>query len=112
MLVFPFSFSQEPTMAFSPQSLVRIANPAPTGVAAGNLTDGRQISTFVYSTDDAAAVVEAANYFNSATARLTKGSIIMASMVAAGTNVLKNYVVTSATGAATVTVALQTTTAG
>lgn len=66
----------------------------------------------MYSTADAASVVEAANYFNSATRFLLKGDIIMALMATGGTPVFKQYVVTSATGAATVTVALQSTTAG
>ena len=67
---------------------------------------------FAYGTADAAATVEASDYFNSATALLQKGDIIFASMVVGGTPVLKSYIVTSATGAAAVTVALQTTTAG
>lgn len=66
----------------------------------------------MYSTADAASVVEAANYFNSATRFLQKADIIMALMATGGTPVLKQYVVTSATGAATVTVALQSTAAG
>ena len=67
---------------------------------------------FHYGTPDAAATVEAANYFNSATALLQKGDVILATMVVTGTPILKQYIVTSATAAATVTVALQTTTAG
>lgn len=65
-----------------------------------------------YATADAAATVEGSGYFNSATAQLRKGDIIMALMVTGGTPVLKNYVVTSADGAGTVVVALQATTAG
>ena len=70
------------------------------------------ISLFGYVTPDAAAVVEAANYFNPGATLLAKGDVIQAVMVIAGTPILKHYVVTSATGATPVTVAIQTTTAG
>jgi hypothetical protein len=69
-------------------------------------------SLWHYATPDTAATVEAANYFNSATSQLRKGDLIEAVMVTGGTPVTKRYVVTSADDAATVTVALQVTTAG
>lgn len=58
-----------------------------------------------YITNDAAAAVEAGGYFNSATQRLKKGDIIWASLDIDGTPALKSYIVTSATGAATVVIA-------
>lgn len=70
------------------------------------------VSQFSYTTTDAAATVEAANYFNSAYQQFNKGDTIDAVMAVGGTPVRKNYVVTSASGATTVVVALQTTTAG
>ena len=70
------------------------------------------VNLFSYTTPDAAAVVEAANYFNAAAVSFIKGDVIQASMVSGGTPVLKHYIVTSATGASPVTVAIQTVTAG
>jgi hypothetical protein len=52
------------------------------------------------ATTEAPAAVEAANYFDSAAARLPKGSIIMAAMVLGGTPVMRNYIVTANTGSA------------
>jgi hypothetical protein len=70
------------------------------------------IQEWDYATGDTAAVVEAANYFNPAAANFRKGDSILSRMVLGGTPILKRYIVTSATAAATVTVALQTTAAG
>ncbi len=64
-----------------------------------------------YITEDAPAVVEAANYFNGAAKRLHKNTVICAVMTSGGTPVLKQYVVASNDGT-TVAVAPQTTTAG
>jgi hypothetical protein len=64
-----------------------------------------------YITDDVAAVVEAAGYFNAAATRLPVGSIIAAVMGMPATVKHKWYVVTVNTGTV-VTVALQTATAG
>lgn len=97
-------------MALSTRSLSRV-HQVTVGDAAGAAT-ARIITNWLYATDDAAATVEAANYFNGAFARLSKGDIIDASMVNGGTPIRKAYIVTSATGAATVVVALLTTTAG
>jgi transcription termination factor Rho len=99
-------------MAFSIKSLSRLSHAVPVGNAAGNATSV-QVSKFLYASDDAAATVEAAAYFNNARAILNKGDIIIVSLVNSGTPVTKQYVVTAApkvTG--NVTVALQTTTAG
>jgi hypothetical protein len=99
-------------MAFAPKALVRMAHPAPVGLATG-LPKAAQISMFLYGTDDAAATVETAAYFNSARAQLNVGDIILATMAHAGTPVTKQYVVTAApktTG--NVTIAIQTVTAG
>lgn len=78
------------------------------GAAAVNTDQYREAT---YITNDAAAVVEAANYFNGAVSRLVKGTVITALMAFSGTPILKRYVVTSNNGV-TVVIALQTTTAG
>lgn len=81
-----------------------------TGGAAKS-TGNTTLSHFRYCTDDAAATVETAGYFNGAARVLAVGDTIAAVMAAGGTPVLKHYVVTANTGSA-VTVALQATTAG
>jgi hypothetical protein len=99
-------------MAFSAKALVRQGTAAPVGTAAG-ATRTEQVSHFIYATEDAAATVEVAGYFNNGRAIINKGDVIHASMVFATTPVTKQYVVTAApktTG--NVTIALQTTTAG
>lgn len=101
-------------MAFNANTercLVRLQAPSPVGLASGAQKNA-QIGVFFYGTDDAAATVEAAGYFNSARARLTVGSIIIASMVNGNTPVLKSYVVTAVPATGNVTIALQATTAG
>lgn len=62
-----------------------------------------------YVTADDAATIQAANYFNPLSGQLSNGDILHASLLIGGANVMKSYVVTSANGAATVTIALQTT---
>lgn len=94
-------------MAYATEGLRRIGYGGSVGNGAGSVR-----SLWHYATNDAAATVEAANYFNSEAAQFTKGDVIEASMVLGGTPVTKRYIVTSATGAATVTVAIQTATAG
>lgn len=64
-----------------------------------------------YDTTDAAATVEAANYFLGAQAQLPKGSTINAAMALGGTPVHKTYVVT-VSNATTLTIVLQATAAG
>jgi hypothetical protein len=99
-------------MTVSSRSLVRQGTTAPIGVVAGT-TRTEQISMFTYGTDDAAAVVEAAGYFNTLRGILNVGDQVHASMVLAGAPVFKIYIVTAApkvTG--NVTVAIQTVTAG
>jgi hypothetical protein len=72
-------------------------------------------STYGFATVDAAATVEAANYFNAAT-ELVRGDVIFASMNngVGATPVAKIYVVTTAikNGDAANAIALLTTTAG
>lgn len=65
-----------------------------------------------YATNDAAAVVEAAGYFNDARAHLTKGDVILAVMAVGSTPVLKLYVATAVPASGDVTIARLTTTAG
>ena len=93
------------------RALARQQTPTPVGLASGAQKNAL-ISLFSYGTDDAAATVEAAGYFNAARARLTVGSIIIASMANAGTPVVKTYVVTAVPATGNVTIALATTTAG
>lgn len=77
-------------------------------------TDGAPTQTTIrqrfYATADAVATVETAGYFNAARARLTKGDVLVAVMVALGTPVLKQYVFTAVPASGNVTIALQTTT--
>lgn len=91
-------------MAFSPLSLSRISKQVPVGSAAG-LPQAQQVARWLYTTDDAAATVETAGYFNAASAKLKKGDIIEASMVNSGAPVGKNYIVT-ANAAGVVTIAV------
>jgi hypothetical protein len=62
-----------------------------------------------YVTTDAPAVVEAAGYFNALYERLPKTTVIKSVMTAAGTPVVKQYIVTASSSTA-VTIALQATT--
>lgn len=81
---------------------LRVAGPLASSSKAGIIpVEAKLVTT------EAPAAVEAAGYFNSAAARLPKGSIISAVMSHGGVPVLKTYVVTVNTGAA-VTVVLQT----
>lgn len=99
-------------MALSLQSLKRHGTQPAVGSTAGT-PNLNQISSFVYATDDAAAVVEAAGYFNAARGLMTVGSIIQAVMaIGGGTPVHKNYVVTAVPNSGNVTIAIQTVTAG
>lgn len=64
-----------------------------------------------YVTNDAPSAVEAAGYFNSAVARLPKGTVIHAVMNLSTTPIFKTYVVTANSGSV-VTIELQETGAG
>lgn len=97
-------------MSFTTRALARISQ-IPVGSAAGAAT-AQQCSVFRYATADAAATVETAGYFNNARAQLAVGDVIIATMVATGTPVLKNYVVLTVPASGNVTIGLQTTTAG
>lgn len=94
-------------MAYDPNGLINMGPRGAVGQGAGSVR-----SAWAYTIPDAAAVVEAASYFNAAASGFAKGDSIDAVMAVNGTPIRKNYVVTSATGAATVVIALQTTTAG
>jgi len=61
-------------------------------------------SVFFYSDGDAIATIAASGYFSSATENLKKGDIILCVGTNAGTPTVDILVVSSATGAATVTV--------
>lgn len=72
---------------------------------------GASLSLWMFATSDTAATVEGANYFNSWVTDLVIGSVIFAAMAIGGTPKFKTYMVTANNGT-TVTVSLQTTTAG
>ncbi|MCW2317474.1 hypothetical protein M2322_003033 [Rhodoblastus acidophilus] len=69
-------------------------------------------SVWRYATDDAAATVETAGYFNGARSILTVGDVIIASMVMSGVPVNKQYVVLTVPASGNVTIGLQSTAAG
>lgn len=97
-------------MTYCSKSLAR-RNQVPIGSTAG-AAKAVQSSSFDYATDDAAATVETAGYFNSARSLLSIGDKIDAVVVASTAPVRKGYVVTAVPTTGNVTVALQTTTAG
>lgn len=90
-------------MAFDKKGLTRTRN---GGTSAAGVT----VSEFSYATEDAAAVVEGANYFPG-DCGLAKGDKVSAHMVLGGTPILKHYMVT-AVATAGCTIAIQTATAG
>ncbi len=101
-------------MAYNPTyGLTRIAFLGYSGDATSPGNPGTQKTLWGYVTADTAATVETGGYFPAASLgqSLAVGDIIMASMVVTGTPVNKQYVVTVAT-TSTITIALQTTTAG
>ena len=63
-------------------------------------------SKWFYATADAQATVAASGYFNSATKKLNKGDVIEVAGALGGTPTTSSYIVTSASGAATVTTAI------
>ena len=95
-------------MAFSPKSCRRLDSQTPVGNAAGVAT-AAQINKYVYATQDAPAVVEAAGYFNALrdSGSITIGSTIDASMSLGGTPVAKTYVATVVPATGNVVVVLQ-----
>lgn len=72
---------------------------------------GESKSLHFYATDDDMDTVVASGYFNAATKRLRKGDVILCSLNNDGTPATSTIVVTSASGAATVTTALSVATA-
>lgn len=101
-------------MALFLGSLTRVSAQCLVGLAAGTAkTTGQTVSsTWRYATDDAAATVEAAGYFNGARDQLRAGDVILASMAMGGTPVTKQYICTASPATGNVTIALQVTTAG
>lgn len=97
-------------MSFCSRALVRFKQ-GPVGSTAG-AAKANQSSGFAYATDDAAATVETAGYFNNARSLLSVGDFIAAVCAASGTPVLKNYVVLTVPATGNVTIGLATTTAG
>lgn len=98
-------------MSYSETSLARLTSPTSIGLASGKPRQ-EVSSTYQYATDDAAATVEAAGYFNSARSRLVKGDVIIARMAMAGTPIVKVYIATAVPSTGNVTIALAATAAG
>ena len=99
-------------MSYCKAALQRISQ-GPVGKTDGTAKSAAPsiLSTFDYRTDDAAATVETAGYFNGAARIFKVGDVTRATMACGGTPVLKSYVVTGNTGTV-VTIALQSTAAG
>lgn len=97
-------------MSFSPKSLSRIGHEVPVGNTSGAAT-ALQCGFFRYATDDAAATVEAAGYFNSARHVLKKGDTIWATMVHSASVVSKLFTVTASPASGNVTIAVGSVTA-
>lgn len=89
-------------MAYAEKGLRRLTHRGAVGNGDGSVT-----SNWAYDTNDNAATVEAANYFNAAASVLSKGDVIEAVMVRSGTPVGKTFIVTANTGSA-VTIAVFT----
>ncbi|WP_398468526.1 hypothetical protein [Tardiphaga sp.] len=87
-------------MALDAQSLMRFASVP--------FSAGESKSAFLYATNDTVTQVLASGYFNGATKTLRKGDQILCSCVNGGTPTTTHLVVTSASGAATVTTAAAT----
>lgn len=97
-------------MTLSVKSLVRLAQ-ATVGSAAG-LAQAKQTDLFFYATDDAAATVETAGYFNNARAQLRVGSIIICTFANGGTPISKTLVALTVPASGNVTVGQSSVTAG
>ena len=69
---------------------------------------GESKSLHLYATSDNLAAVSGSGYFNTATKQLRKGDLIICSLANGGTPACTLLVVTSASGAATVTTAVAT----
>lgn len=91
-------------MAFALTGLKCISHLGSIGTGSGSVK-----KLFSYVTNDDAATVQAAGYFNSVAAQFSVGDVIIASLDLDGSPLMKNYVVTAASATA-VTIALQTTT--
>ena len=83
-------------MAFTKATLARLGNTA--------YLAGSTVSVYAYASDDAVGDLLGANYWNSASGRFKKGDLILCATNLDGTPVHALLQVTSATGAATVTV--------
>lgn len=98
-------------MSFCAKSLARVGHQVTVGSTAG-AAQSQQVTDLRYATDDAAAVVEAAGYWNNARNFVKKGDVVTSIMAHSGTPILKTYVFTSVPATGNVVAALQTTTAG
>jgi hypothetical protein len=93
-------------MAYAASGLKMIAAGGAVGTAPGNVKN-----KYFYASNDTAATVEGAGYFNSAAGLLNVGDQIDCSLDVDGTPVRKDYIVSANTGSA-VTITLQSSTAG
>nr|WP_321482716.1 hypothetical protein [uncultured Cohaesibacter sp.] len=90
-------------MAFSLNGFKRVVSVGAIGTGSGSVK-----SFCTYHTNDDAAAVETAGYFNALASDLQAGDIIMAGLDIDGAPALKNYIVSAVTASA-VTIAAQTT---
>lgn len=97
-------------MTFCLKSLSR-AQQVPVGSTAG-AAKANLISRFLYATDDAAATVETAGYFNNARSFLAPGDQINCSFAISGTPVSKTLVVLTVPATGNITVGQSSVTAG
>jgi len=82
-------------MAFDIKGFARIDAAVAIGTGAGSVR-----SLYRFATNDDAATVEAAGYFNAAVAQLTVGDVIIASLDLDGSPLGKLYIVTAVTSTA------------
>jgi hypothetical protein len=90
-------------MAFDKKALVRFAE---SFMGANDVK-----SLYFYATNDAAAVVAAAGYFNDARTRLSPGDVIICSLDVDGTRDTRNYTMNAVPSSGNVTTTLGTATA-
>jgi hypothetical protein len=98
-------------MSFSPLSLARISKMVAVGSTAG-LPQSQQCALWLYASDDAAATIETAGYFNSARALLRVGDVILTTCANSGTPILKVHKVLTVPASGNVTIGMGSVTAG
>jgi hypothetical protein len=97
-------------MSFSKLSLARVTKQVAVGLTTG-LPGALQVAGYMYGTDDAAATVETAGYFNNARNLVRKGDFLIAVMVHGGTVVIKLFVFDAVPASGNVTIKVASVTA-